>query len=559
MGVMVLYTMGSIQMKSLWLEIEATPMRLDLCSFIGSNAFGRTCFNKLSMSLVLFLIPFIKAAFSEPNSYFVSINGTNSNTCHELSPCAFTKIIKIAKKRDTVYFVDSLYEGKKQLTEFRKTVNLLLNHSVGIIGNNTLINGSEYRQNFDYFIMAHRVQSAVIKNFTFMYFRSPILLLNGPDNASLCNLIFSNNYLDNSYSMVCFTIAQILFNNIQFYENTVNCSTVLMVGTATLLGDHFIFERNYGLQSSFEPLITIINSASVMNDLQIRDNAASDGPLIYTTARGMMYSKNMIIERNAHPEILLNDGAANYSMESAMISDNMGILFEGDVESFIHFDNVTLVNNFAPNEPLFYMPSGVFSMNNQTTICGNHGKHFLMMEEVNSSLVLDSVSISENSFDEAMFQLGKTGFVILYEVSLLDTFSKVALINAKNTDISIGYVNYTILTYPLAINENATIYLSNSTFIEPLENTIIGNDIKYENSSVLDLFYEPKTPSMHRAVQHYIYFRGSFNFTSMYDEYTQMFREGKNITFDENAEKMKDIFNDPTSYDRNTLQKIVKK
>ena len=488
--------------------------------------------------------------------YYTSLYGSNSGTCNEDSPCSFSKILKIAKKGNLVYIKDNEYNRRKDLREFQKTAINLLNKSVGIVGNPTFLNGSEAGNNYEYFLSCHEIKAPVIVNFSFKYFKNPVLLINGAENAELINLSFSHNYLSSSYAIVAFTVSQISLENIEIYENTVNSCNVLLMVTASILGSNFSFLRNFATGKTIEPLINIINTGLLLENLLISGNSATDCPLIFVTSRASLIGLNCQIIKNAHPEIIVNDGSANYTFAFSNIAHNRGTFFEGTFESFIHFTNSNINDNFSPTDPFFYMPSGVFSLN-ETIVQGNHGKYFVLMENSNSSIILANSTSNQNSFDNALFQLGQ-GSSLLFNTSISNTFSKVSFINTTNSEVCLDNVKTDNLITPLVINNNGSIHYNNNNITNDLKFAIQGKNNKFTNSTFKELEKNPTTPSMIRAYEHLSIFNSEFSFESLIHEYYNLLHnKDKNQTKIEDEEKMKDIFNDPASYDQNTLEKIT--
>ena len=475
----------------------------------------------------IFLCFFLDKNNSSENisKYYTSLYAPNSGTCEKKSPCSFSKILKIAKKGNLVCFSDNVYEKRRDLSEFQRTALSLLNKSVAISGNPTLINGTEAGNSFEYFLFCHEISNPCIANFSFKYFKTPVLLISGAENAELVNITISNNYLHKKYSIASFTVSQVSLQNLEIYENTVSSCNVLLIVSTSIIGSSLTFVRNFGTGKSIEPLISIINSGLLIEKWMISSNSAHDSPLIFATSRASMIGLHCNIIKNSHPEIFVNDGSANYTFAYSNISQNQGTVFEGTFESFLHFANSSIDNNFSPNSPLFYLPSGVLSLH-QTVFYGNSGMHFALMENVNSSIIISDSSSIRNSFDGALFQLGM-GSSLIVNSTINKTFSKVSFINTSNSNACFDNIETDSMVSPLIINPYGTIHLNNNHI--NYENSIQGSNLKYTNYTYKYLSQNPTIPSMVRAFEHISVFNSEFSFASLVEEYYNL-TKSKNET-----------------------------
>lgn len=368
----------------------------------------------------------IFCAQSKNSTYYTAINATDRAKCSIDDPCSFKTILQTVVHTDLVVFNDTYIIQNLDLIEFQFTVNTLIEKGVRIQGSDqiTIINGTFLRPKTDYFIIARDgCKLFYFANFEFTNFKYPVMVINGVNNSLLTNITFKKNMLDNNFCIALWTVSYLTIDNIVFSENAVNYTAVLFVSTAVVNGTNFTFERNYGEHLGHDCLLRLLNTFFLVDNTTIRDNSAGDSPLAFMDCRAGLYLQNFVLERNYHPELFLCDGKCNFSFINAVIQGNRGVIIETTGEAYAEIVNSTVLNNFSPNEPLFYIPGGVVGLENNTMISGNHGRCFVDMTDDKSQIYVQNSSFLQNSFDEYSFGCGDNGNITLRNVTISKDFA----------------------------------------------------------------------------------------------------------------------------------------
>lgn len=381
---------------------------------------------------------FLYSSFCIRSTYYVSRIGKVNGTCTQSEPCDYLTTLKVIKPEDTVIIKDKYFEANKHVTQFMSFAQILFDNNISFKGSDTIINGSKYLQKpLDFFLIAKNKVDWEFGGFTFTNFNIPIINFNAIHNSTIFNLTFANNYVNTNYAICLFSASIVNVTNVNFYENSVNYSSVLFLSTADINTTNLVFERNFGIHDNHDPLIRLLNSGVLINDSFIRDNSINDAPLIFTDYRSAAMINNCTIERNYHPEIILCEGNCNYSIQNSRIRGNRGIIFEMEDVGFIEISNTTFTNNFSPNSTLFYHPGGNLVMYGGSKFEGNHGRTFFDMRDGESKLLVHDCSFTLNSFDVSTFALGYNTLASFSQILQSSSSNGVGFISSFNGSMSI--------------------------------------------------------------------------------------------------------------------------
>ncbi|EAY16334.1 hypothetical protein TVAG_359420 [Trichomonas vaginalis G3] len=432
-------------------------------------------------------------------TFYTSINASQNAKCSIDNPCSYKSVILKAKQYDHVIFNDTYILQNVDLLEFQFTINTLIENSVKVSGSDqiTIINGTFLKPKTDYFVIAREgCKLFYFANFEFTGFKHPVMVVNGVEFANMKNVTFKKNMLDNNFCIALWTVSYLNISNVKFSENAVNYTAVLFISTAVIMGDNFIFERNYGEHLGHDCLLRLLNGYLLVDNIIIRDNSANDAPLTYLDCRTGVLFSNLTLERNYHPELFLCDGKCNFSFIDCKIQGNRGVILETTGEAYAELVNTSLINNFSPDEPLFYLPNGTFGFENDSMIIGNHGKSFIDMPDEKSQIYIINSTFESNSWDSYAFGCGYNGNITIRNTSVHSDFSKFSTFNVETGLIDLD--NFTsIYNYNSLVNitsGNLTVLNSNFTDEKEIE-LFFTENVTYVgiNNTFAGIFYQEES------------------------------------------------------------------
>jgi len=345
----------------------------------------------------------VSFSLSREKVYFTSINGEENNICSRENPCSYKRIIRVVKPFDRVEFLDNEISKTHELEKVRILINSLVSMEVKINGNNMVINGSLYRPIDQFFIVSHHIGNVSLSQIVFSGFKTPVIAFQAVDNGVLTDIVFTQNHIMNCFCLVLATISSVIFNNVNFTENSVCNASLIFFSTTNFQGNRTLFERNFIEHDSSQTLFRCLNSNLDLMLWNIKSNSGHDGPLMYFDYRSIVYMTYCIIEDNHHPEIMICDGLGNFTFYQTKIRRNKGLFFEATQATGVCLHESSFNNNYSGDEPMFYLPGSYFISSFSSKIKNNYGKVFVEQKGMKSYAVISDSYLAENTFNDAVF------------------------------------------------------------------------------------------------------------------------------------------------------------
>jgi hypothetical protein len=304
--------------------------------------------------LVLFL------AHCGSTEIYTSATGAQTNLCHILSPCSFTKAVLLVSMGDIVFVKGSYIEDPTELEQLRILFNAALAEGAVVMSNNMTVNGSRYSSVGQSFIVVQSAADSRIHKFHFTGFRTTIACFRTVEKGVISESTFSRNHIVGGVGLLVFGVGKCKLDCCNLTENSVcNTSLIGMFSTHLYLNLTFI-ERNYVIHDSRQALLFAINSVCEYTNTTIRYNHSPFSPLHQFEFRSCFGFWNCTFEENNHPELMLCDGTCEFNFTNTTVMNNMGSFLATSLNSSVSFNESWVENNFSGEMPLFDIPASQF-------------------------------------------------------------------------------------------------------------------------------------------------------------------------------------------------------
>lgn len=376
------------------------------------------------------------------SEYYTEINGADTDICHILSPCSFSRMAALAKPKDIIYVNGQTIEEPDDLEQIRDLFMIALSKGAIITSNNMTINGTKFRKSAISFIVVQSTTDSRIDHFHFTGFSCSIACFRTVEKGVISNSYFTNNHIIGGIGMLSFGVGKCKLEECVLSKNTVLNSSLITMFSTHLYLNLTIIERNFVKSTSRQALLFAINSVCEYTNTTIRYNSSPYAPLHQFEFRSCFGFWNCTFEFNKHPETMLCDGTCEFNFTNTTISNNMGSFLTTSIRSIVSFNESTIIHNYSGNRPLFYLPGSSFYIYHPCSFVENHG--FSLIDTTGLKSIIN--------ISKGIFRRNK---VLNYMIGV-DDGSKIELMNTKFSD--------NISPSGLIYSKKSITIISNSTF-----------------------------------------------------------------------------------------------
>lgn len=424
------------------------------------------------------MLIFILYFYGSCSDYITEINGADTDFCHMLSPCSFSRVKDKIKPKDII-FVKGNYIGEPdELEQIRELFDVALSKGAVITSDNMTINGTKYESNSLAFIIVQSTSDSRIHNFHFTGFSCSIACFRTVEKGVISNSYFTHNHVKGGIGLLSFGVGKCKLDECVLTENTVLNSSLITMFSTHLYLNLTIIERNFIKSTSRQALLFAINSVCEYTNTTIRYNSSPHAPLHQFEFRSCFGFWNCTFEFNKHPEVMLCDGTCEFNFTNTTISNNMGSFLTTSVRSLVSFNESLIIHNFSGDRPLFYLPGSDFTIFHPCLFIENHGLSIIDTTGHNSKVNI------KNGF----FQRNKAQTYLIG----VDDNSKMEINDSKfNDNMALQSTIYT---------KKSTLIISNSSFIKNrdsvvkmnrgksyISNSKFYNNFANDNTSTIDI------------------------------------------------------------------------
>lgn len=412
------------------------------------------------------------------SDYITEINGADTDFCHLLSPCSFSRVKDKIQPKDII-FVKGDYIGEPdELEQIRDLFDIALSKGAVITSDNMTINGTKYNSNSLAFIIVQSTADSRIHNFHFTGFSCSIACFRTVEKGVISNCYFTHNHVKGGIGLLSFGVGKCKLDECVLTENTVLNSSLITMFSTHLYLNLTIIERNFVKSISRQALLFAINSVCEYTNTTIRYNSSPHAPLHQFEFRSCFGFWNCTFEYNKNPEIMLCDGTCEFNFTNTTISHNMGSFLTTSVRSVVSFNESLIIHNFSGDRPLFYLPGSDFTIFHPCLFIENHG-----LSIIDTTGLRSKVNIKNGLF--------KRNRVLTYVIGFDDN-SKIEINDSKFND--------NMASQGTIYSKKSTLIISNSSFIKNrdsvvkinrgksyISNSNFYNNLANDNSSTINL------------------------------------------------------------------------
>ncbi|KAK8842686.1 hypothetical protein M9Y10_025546 [Tritrichomonas musculus] len=424
------------------------------------------------------MLIFLFYIYGSCGEYITEINGADTDFCHILSPCSFSRVKKKIESKDIV-FVKGNYIGEPdELDQIRDLFDTALSKGAIITSDNMTINGTKYKSNSLAFIIVQSTADSRINNFHFTGFSCSIACFRTVEKGVISNSYFTHNHVIGGIGLLSFGVGKCKLDECVLTENTVLNSSLITMFSTHLYLNLTIIERNLVKSTSRQALLFAINSVCEYTNTTIRYNSSPHAPLHQFEFRSCFGFWNCTFEFNKNPEIMLCDGTCEFNFTNTTISNNMGSFLTTSVRSVVSFNESLITHNFSGDRPLFYLPGCDFSIFHPCLFIENYGHSIIDTTGVRSKINIKNGVFKRNKALTYVIGLNDNSKIEINDSKFNDNMAQQGTIYSKKSTLIISNSSFWKNRDSAVRFFKGKAYLSNINFYNNF-----GND----NSSTINL------------------------------------------------------------------------